>query len=62
MSERINNRRTMYQCVDRIMEAVPGSQDHAANGHFWHVEAHCNGMACPPYDDFRELNCVVCTK
>ena len=62
MSERRNNHRTMYVCVDMSMESVPGSQNHIDGGHFYHVEAHCNGMACPPYNNFKELNCVVCSK
>ena len=62
MSERITERRTMYECVDISMESIPGSQNHIDGGHFWHVEAHCNGMACPPYDSEKELTCAVCSK
>ena len=30
---------------------------------FHHVEATCStGLPCPPYDQNKELNCVVCTK
>ena len=53
---------SMYTCVDSIMEFVPGSQNHIAGGHFYHVEAHCNGVACPPYNNYKELTCVVCSK
>ena len=49
----------MYTCVDVIMESVPGSQ---IEGHFYRVEAHCNGVACPPYNNYKELTCVVCSK
>ncbi len=28
---------------------------------FFHVEAECGGMQCPPYDPEKELTCVVCT-
>ena len=62
MSEGTGNRRTMYECVDSTMESVPGSQNGISGGHFYHVEAHCNGMACPPYNNYKELNCVVCSK
>ena len=62
MSEAVLHRRTMYECVDMSMESIPGSQDHIDGGHFYHVEAHCNGMACPPYNNERELNCVVCSR
>ena len=54
--------RTMYTCVDHIMESVPGSQNHILGGHFYHTEAHCNGVACPPYNNYKELTCVVCSK
>ena len=30
--------RNTYECVDRSMESIPGSQNHADNGHFHHVE------------------------
>ena len=62
MSEATNFRRTMYECVDISMESIPGSQNHIGGGHFVHVEAHCNGMACPPYNNEKELTCVVCSK
>ena len=62
MSEhRIYNRST-YECVDRSMESIPGSQHHMENSHFYHTEVHCNGFACPPYNNYKELNCVVCSK
>ena len=56
---------TTYECVDKDPESVPG-----LNGVGWgsgsalydHVEASCNGMACPPYEEEKELTCVVCTR
>ena len=63
MSEHHNtNHRTMYTCVDHIMESIPGSRNDIDGGHFYHVEAHCNGVACPPYNNYKELTCVVCSK
>ena len=62
MAENTNNPRTEYVCVDSAMDAVPGSQNHINSGHFWHVEGHCDGVPCPPYINYKELNCVVCTK
>ena len=62
MSERRSSGRTMYVCVDIAREYIPGSQNHIGGGHFYHVEAHCNGFACPPYSAERELGCVVCSK
>ena len=60
MTEHI--KRTEYVCVDKDMDPVPGSQHHIGSGHFWHVEGHCDGVPCPPYNNYKELNCVVCTK
>jgi len=58
----LQDRRTMFECVDRNPDSVPGT---AANTHgavLYPVEANCNGMACPPYDPQKELTCAVCTK
>ena len=54
--------RTMFECVDKNPEAVPGSYRNENGVLFYHVEASCNGLPCPPYDPNKELNCVVCTK
>jgi len=54
--------RTMYECVDKNPESVPGSATNTDGTLFYHVEASCNGMACPPYDPQKELTCAVCTK
>ena len=53
--------RTEYECVDRLMESISGLEGDVNGGHFWHVEAQCSGMSCPPYTSTGELNCVVCT-
>ena len=55
---------TTYECVDKDPESVPGLnawEGTSGSGLFYHVEALCNGMACPPYVAGRELTCVVCT-
>ena len=62
MAEEKNGKRTEYVCVDSAMDAVPGSQNHISSGHFYHVEGHCDGVPCPPYNNYKELNCAVCTK
>ena len=62
MGEWLGNYRSEFVCVDSILESVPGSQYHLDGAHFYHVEAHCNGMACPPYNNYKELGCVVCIK
>ena len=53
---------TMYECVDKNPDSVPGSASNTNGALFYHVEANCNGMLCPPYDPQKELTCAVCTK
>ena len=56
--------RTMFECVDKDQESLPGGGTTNTNGVlFHHVEADCNtGLPCPPYNNHKELNCVVWTK
>ena len=64
MSERVFNghHRSTFECVDEDLESVFGSGEYlAAGGRFGHVEAVCNGLPCPPYNNYKEINCVVCT-
>ena len=56
------NYRTMFECVDKNADSVPGSAASINGALFHHVEATCTGMPCPPYDPQKELTCVVCTK
>ena len=60
MSE--SNYRTTFICVDVGMESVPNSSGHAEACDLWHVEATCVSLPCPPYDEEKELGCVVCSK
>ena len=62
MSNRYIHRRTMFECVDRYAESVPGSAGDTNGALFYFTEARCNGIACPPYAEGRELACTVCTK
>ena len=56
--------RTMFECVDAEQESLPGSAPNTDGVLFYHVEAACSadGIPCPPYNNYQELNCVVCTK
>ena len=54
--------RTMFECVDKDPDSIPGSAVDRNGAQFMHVEANCNGMPCPPYDPQKELTCAVCTK
>ena len=62
MSEYHGHHRTMFECVDRYAESVPGSAANTDGALFYFVESTCTGIACPPYVDGRELACTVCTK
>jgi hypothetical protein len=56
---------TEYECVDKDPESVAGLNAvgwGSGSAIFNHVEASCNGMACPPYETGKELTCVVCTR
>ena len=55
--------RTMYECVDKDPESVPGLNAITdPRALFYLVEPLCNGLSCPPYDGEKELTCVVCTR
>ena len=55
--------RNMFVCLDKDPEAVPGHQHNTGGALMYHVEAECNkGLPCGPYDNRKELSCVVCTK
>ena len=62
MSEYHGFHRTMYECVDKDAESVPGSAASTNGVLLYFVEASCNGLPCPPYDPEKELLCAVCTK
>ena len=62
MSSHQGHKRSNYECVDKDQESIAGSHENTNGALFYHVEANCNGMPCPPYDAAKELNCVVCTK
>ncbi len=63
MSERHVHHRSMYECVDKGVESLPGSSRDTDGSLFYHVEVVCNvGIPCPPYNNYKEINCVVCSK
>ena len=63
MTEYKGHHRTMFECVDEDQESLPGSYGNTDGATFHHVEAACNSLLpCPPYNNNKELNCVVCTK
>ena len=57
------NSRTMYECVDKDPESIPGSAGGSDPRAVMEVvEPTCNGLLCPPYDAEKELTCCVCTR
>ena len=53
--------RQSAKCVDGDPDFVRGEAGDTNGALFYHVEAACNGIPCPPYDPQKELTCVVCT-
>ena len=49
-------------CVDKDAEMLDGEGPNTNGALFYHVEATCNGLQCPPYDEEKEITCAVCTK
>ncbi len=64
MSERYSSKgRTMYVCVDKDGQALPGLGAENDGASMYHTTVDCNvGIPCPPYVDSKDLTCVVCTK
>lgn len=54
--------RTTFECIDQYAQPIPGLAGIVRGAILHFVEAHCNGLPCPPYDPEKELTCVVCTK
>ncbi len=54
MSEYHGHHRSMYECVDKGMESLPGSSRRTCGALFYHVEAVCNvSILCHPYDNVK---------
>ncbi len=62
MTNRYNHARSVFSWVDKDAQSIPGGVGDENGALFYHVEATCNGILCPPYDTQRELTCAVCTK
>ena len=61
MSENAAHARSMFECVDKDPESLPGVNGDV-EGHLYLVEPNCSGFCCPPYDEEKELSCVVCSR
>jgi hypothetical protein len=50
-----------YVCVDGDPETITDSSADKNGKLFYHVEAECGSLKCPPYVNGRELTCAVCS-
>ena len=57
-----NRHRLQFTCMDIAFKSVPGSSEDKQGLLFYFVEGRCGSLPCPPYDNTKELSCVVCTK
>ena len=62
MTEYDDYYRSTYTCIDIDPEVVPGESSDANPSFIYHTVTDCNGLLCPPYENGRQLSCVVCTK
>ena len=62
MAEHYTHARSTFECMDRSPQSVPGSAGSINGALFYHQEAACTGLPCPPYVAGREVTCAVCTK
>ena len=62
MTQSTQYRRTVHICVDVDADSIPGSAANTNGNLLYFVEASCNGINCPPYNDGYEVTCVVCTR
>jgi len=57
---------TTYECVDQYPEYLTGLNDNTDGALFHFIKADCSGVGttgyCLPYDEYRPLTCVVCSK
>ena len=63
MTSSKNENSGSFICMDRNAQEIPGSQGQTDEAHdLWNVEAYCSIIPCPPYNDYKELTCAVCSK
>ena len=67
MSERHKNKRSTFECVDMSPDILPQSEHVDREGDdvgalFYNVEPRCGSLPCPPYEEEREVTCVVCSR
>jgi len=61
MSEYRGNHPSQFTCVDIAFKSVIGSSPNKDGLLFYFVEGICGSLPCPPYQNYRELSCAVCS-
>ncbi|XP_052077812.1 short-chain collagen C4-like [Mytilus californianus] len=63
MSEYTTNQwsQSEYICVDESLESLPGGSANTNHAVVYPVEPVCGSLKCPPYENGKELTCVVCS-
>ena len=51
-----------YACLDSRSETEFGDVENKNGKLMYTTEAVCGSLKCPPYVQYRELTCVVCSK
>ena len=62
MTEHDEYHRSSYACIDIDAEVVLGEENNSNPLLLYPTVTDCNGLSCPPYENDRQLSCVVCTK
>jgi hypothetical protein len=62
VSEHHQHKRSTYECMDVAPETIIGGSRNQDGALFYHVEARCGSLSCPPYENTKELTCAVCSK
>ena len=52
-----------YVCVDKSPDRYSNSRSNSDDnqGRLFPVEARCGTLPCPPYTEYREVKCAVCS-
>ena len=62
VSEYHDHHRSTHECMDVSPETIVGGHSNQNGALFYHVEARCGSLSCPPYENTKELTCAVCSK
>jgi len=53
--------RTEFICLDAAPESRPGGEADLNGGLLYPVQAFCGSLPCPPFGNYDEITCAVCT-